>query len=94
MKETIGAVQLGEKTDKKFITSLLPSEYTEEVYEHDRYYACRCINNKRQYMDGKDGEDGTWERFCKKLREEFGSNLMEIHSITSQGAHFVIYLKK
>ena len=90
----IGAVQLGKKIEQKFITSLLPSGYTEDVFEHETHYACKCKHDNGNYMDNKDGEDGTWELFCKKISDEFGDNLMEIYSITSQGVNFVVYLKK
>lgn len=93
-KVNIGAVQLGIPTDKKFISSLLPDGYTEIVYDNDRFYACKCKHDNGNYMDNADGLNGDWERFCAKLKSEFSDNLMEIHSITSQGAHFVVYLKK
>ena len=66
------------KENKIFIGSLLPDGYAESCFEYENYYACRCIHINGKYMDNKNGEDGTWEIFCKKLELEFGNNLMEI----------------
>jgi hypothetical protein len=82
------------RTDKVLIGSLLPNGYEEIVYEHADYFACYCKHLNCEYMDNKDGDDGTWEAFCEKVINEFGDNLLEIYSITSQGVYFVIYLKK
>lgn len=81
------------RTDKQLIGNLLPKEYEEIVYEHENYFACYCKHLNGQYMDNKDGVDGTWEVFCETIKNEFGDNLMEIYSITSQGAYFIIYLR-
>ena len=80
--------------DKKFISSLLPAGYEEHVFDSGNIWSCRCKKLGGGYMDGKDGDDGTWERFCEKLEEEFGDNLIEIYSNTSQGADFTVYLRK
>ena len=90
----MGAIKLGQETDKHFILDLLPDGYEEKVYEEENFYSCACKNISGNYMDGKDGDDGSWEKFVEKLREEFGDNLIEVYSITSSGAHFVVYLKK
>ena len=82
------------RTDKILIGSLLPNGYEEIVYEHENYFACYCKHLNNDYMDNKNGIDGTWELFCENISEEFGDNLLEIYSITSQGVYFIIYLKK
>ena len=82
------------RTDKILIGSLLPNGYEEIVYDSEGYFACYCKHINGEYMDNKDGNDGTWELFCEKISEEFGDNLLEIYSITSQGVYFIIYLKK
>lgn len=94
MEESIGAVQLGEPTDKKFLSGLIPGWFEEKVYENDNFWACECkrtgcINSKYH----KDYEI-EFDKICKEIKKEFSEYLMEIYSITSVGIHFIVYLKK
>lgn len=85
----MGSIQLGEETDKHFVFDLLPENYEEIVYENDNFYACKCKNIESKYI----GEE-KWNELCETIEKEFGDNLMEIYSITSEGVYFVVYLKK
>lgn len=93
MKESMGAVQLGERTDKKFLTGLIPDGWEERVFEEDTHWSVKC--KRHDYDGGKYNEqEAEFDRICDKILEEYGDNLSEIYSITSAGVHFVVYLKK
>jgi len=94
MKENIGAVQLGEKTDKKFLTGLLPNWINEIVYENDNFWACECKRIKCINSDYYTKYEIEFDEICENIKNEFGEHLMEIYSITSAGIHFIVYLKK
>lgn len=74
------------RTDKKFLTGIISSKWTEDVYEADSYWAC--------YVRGEMLHEEDWQYLTQKIKEEFKENLNEIYSYTSNGVHFVIYLKK
>lgn len=93
MKERIGAVQLGERTDKKFLTGLIPDKWEEKVFEHDTFWACECKRDALRSVDYLKGEK-QFDRICNNIKNEFGEHLMEIYSKTSAGIHFVVYLRK
>lgn len=93
-KENMGAVQLGERTDKKFLTGLIPEGWEERVFEDDNHWACKCKRNDNVTSSNYTEMDGQFDRICDAIIKEFGEQLMEIYSITSAGIHFVVYLRK
>jgi len=92
--EQIGAVTLGKKTNKKFLTGLIPKEWEEIVYEHETYWSCRCSRNDAVTAGNFVEKEGQFDKICENIISEFGKHLMEIYSISSAGVHFVVYLRK
>lgn len=92
--EQIGAVQLGNLTNKKFLTGLIPSEWQEKVYKHNTFWACKCKRNNQVNSESHTEKQREFDNICKKIENEFGKYLMEIYSITSAGIHFVVYLHR
>ena len=86
MKERRGAVQLGERTNKKFLTGILPEGFKETVFEDDTHWSCE--------VEGKYLGDKLFDDLFEKIKSEFGNNLAEVYSLTSGGVHFVVYLRK
>lgn len=71
--------------DKKFLTGIIPSEWSEKIYEFDTHYACMVEGTRDE------------ERFTKIVNDckaEFGDSLLEVFSRTSHGVSFIVYLKK
>ena len=93
-KVSIGSIQLGIPTDKKFLTGLIPDQWSEKVYEHDNFWACKCKRNDQVTSKNWVKKDGEFNNICDNIISEFGDMLMEIYSITSSGIHFVVYLRK
>ena len=91
--EKINSVQLGEKTDKKFLKGIIPDSWFEVVYEHEKFWACECKRANQDDMRIIDQEK-QFEKIVQEIKQEFGDSFMEVYSITSAGIHFVVYLKK
>lgn len=78
--------ELGNKTDKTFLNSIIPDFFIETVYENDTHWASQ-VKGFRLNDDG-------WADLVKKIKNEFGDNLIEVYSISGNGVRFVVYLKK
>lgn len=74
---------LGERTNKKFLTGLIPDHYKEIVFKSKTHWAC-CVDG--QLMEFKD-----WKKIEEEIKEAFGDNLLEI---SKNGARFIVYLRK
>ena len=92
--EQIVAVQLGNITNKRFLNGLIPNEWKEKVYEHDKFWACKCERNDQITSENYTEKEIEFNDICKKIEKEFNEHLMEIYSITSAGICFIIYLRK
>jgi len=92
--EQIGAVQLGNLTNKKFLAGIIPDEWEEKVYDHNTFWACKCKRNNQVIPENHTKKQIEFDDICEKIEKEFGEYLMEIYSITSAGIHFVVYLKQ
>lgn len=76
------------KSELRFLSDLLPSsEYKQVVYENDRYYTVICESLTHSRMD-------KWDMFCRVVQSRYEDKLIEIYSITSEGIHFEIYIRK
>ena len=76
--------------ERKFLSDLLPGNYSETVVEYPKYYAIRCIKQTSGHLPDKE-----WDALVEKIINEFGDeNIMEIDSNTCYGIDFVVYLKK
>lgn len=85
----IGAVQLGYKVESQLLKGILSDEYEETCYVNDGHYS---IEVKKK--DGVHLSDKEWSNLYRKLKKQFGDNLMKVYSITSNGIHFVVYLRR
>lgn len=92
--EQIGAVQLGKKTNKSLLKGLLPKEWEEVVYEHERFWSCKCKRDSESQKKGWLEKEIEFSSVCDNIINEFGDHLMEIYSIESNGLNFVVYLRK
>lgn len=92
--EQLGAVQLGRKTDKRFLNGIIPDGWEEIVYEHDTFWACKCKRNDQVTSANHTEKDIEYNQVCNNIENEFREHLMEIYAITSAGVHFVVYLRK
>lgn len=92
--ERIGAVQLGELTDKRFLTGIIPNTWDENVYENDNFWTCKCSRNPQTNYDTYNKNEKEFDIVYEKIKEEFKEHLMEIYSISSCGDSFVVYLRK
>jgi hypothetical protein len=80
-------MKLGKPTDKKFLTGIIPDHWKEKIYEDEKHWSCEV---KGERLEEKD-----WQRLVSKMKRELGStNILEIYSKTSNGVHFVVYLRK
>jgi hypothetical protein len=77
--------KLGMWTNKKFLTGIIPKEWEEDVYKGDKYWS---IQVKGKYL-----RDSEWNTLFASFVEEFGEHLLEVYSISSNGSHFIVYLK-
>jgi len=92
--EQIGAVQLGNLTNKKFLTGIIPDDWEEKVYKHNTFWTSKCKRNDQVTSENHTEKQIEFDNICKKIKKEFGEYLMEIYSITSTGIYFVVYLKR
>ncbi len=84
----MSAVTRGVLTNFRFLADLLPeSEYEQKVFEKETYYSIECVSKNRETLK-------QWDYFCDAVRSRFEDRLMEIYSITSDGVHFIIYVRK
>jgi hypothetical protein len=84
----------GIKTNKKFLSGLIPKEWEEIVYEYDKYWMCKCKRNDDTNTYNSIEHDIEFDKICKNIIKEFGEHLMEIYSISSGGSDFEVYLRK
>lgn len=84
--QKFGKFEIGEKTEMKFLTGLIPEIWIEEVYESNDHYSVIVIGEKLTPIN--------WDHLTKILKDEFGNDVMEIYSMSPCGLHFVIHLKK
>ena len=90
----MGAVTLGNKTNKDFLRGIIPNNWEQIVYEHITYWSVRCKSHENVTGKNYTQKEKEFDKICDKLKEEFGENLLEIYSISSAGSYFVVYLKK
>lgn len=83
----MSAVTKGIETDLNFLRDLLPAyEYDQNVYRKNEHYAIEIIKKDRKIMRN-------WSHFYETLKTRYAEKLMEVYSITSDGVHFIIYIK-
>jgi hypothetical protein len=81
----MGERRKGVKIHKKFLTCIIPDHWVEEIYEFQQYYACEVKGEK---------DEKRFKEIVSRCRYEFGDNLLEVFSVSADGAKFIVYLKK
>lgn len=77
---------IGKALDYKVLTGIIPDSWREFGFEYE--------NNFSIYVEGQMLPNGQWDNLVESIKAEFGNKLMEIYSHTSNGVHFIVYLKK
>lgn len=76
-------MNFGEKTNKKFLTGIIPDNFKEVVFKAKSSWTI-CV-------DGDLMELSEWKELENKIKEEFGQNLIEISKYVSR---FIVYLRR
>jgi len=84
----MSAVKRGTETEFAILKDILPSsEFKQTVYRNDNFFSIEV-----QKLDGKRMQN--FDEFFDCVKERFGEKLMEVYSITSDGVHFIIYVRQ
>lgn len=82
------------KTDKNFLTAIIPDNWDEVVYEFENYWECRCKRDDEVTSSNFFEKEKEFKQITDKIVLEFGNSLMEIYSTETCGVKFSVFLKK
>lgn len=77
---------LGILTNKKFLKGLIPSYFSEKVYDGGHHWSC--------HVKGVTLSNELWDEVKFSIIKEFGDNLIEIDTLSSNGVEFIVNLRQ